>query len=292
MRYVYKKGDHYVNDDGKKVTDKRVLAQVQKIYIAPAYTEVKIDLDPKSKILYTALDKGGKRQYFYKPFWNEAQDRKKFCKLIEFGEQMPKIKQDITKLLTTPGWSLDKLIAIQLQLMLLCNFRVGNEYSNKRTESVGISTLRGEHLVFKKALIIEFIGKSHQLNRCELTEKRIVRLLNELRARAGDGLLFVDDDGVHADSVRINNFLKQYGPFTSKEFRTWVANTVYIDSIKVAPDVKTAVKNVAEQLHHTTAICKKKYIHPALIELYHDTNRPPMKANADKVFVTFLKERC
>ncbi len=66
--------------------------------------------------------------------------------------------------------------------------------------------------------------------------------------------------------------------FTSKDFRTWNGTVLAIQALQAwgtgesAAQAKKAVveaiKSVAAHLGHTPAICRKCYVHPAVIEAY------------------------
>ena len=66
--------------------------------------------------------------------------------------------------------------------------------------------------------------------------------------------------------------------FTSKDFRTWAGTLLMAVALAEAgpqdeekltkSEVVRAVKNVAERLGNTPAICRESYIHPAIIKAY------------------------
>lgn len=312
MMIIYKKGDTFVDANGKRASP-TYIKFAKSIYIAPAYTQVEVHTDPRDKILYTAIDAGGKKQYFYKQFWHDQRDRQKFCKMIDFGRKMPLLKKDIDEKLKTPGWPAEKIAALQLRIIMMCNFRVGNE---SKTNSTGMSTLRSKHLKISNSpkhrrADIKFIGKSKMENQCSIEDGKVYQLLKELsqlRAKNHNDYVFIDDTGKRVDSHKINGYLKNFGDFTSKNFRTWLAGTGFIKYVQdIDPHtvttekdkksvIREAVKAVAAQLHHTPAICKKKYIYPDLIELY---SKDPVnfiercvKDDHDASFIRFLEAKC
>jgi len=311
--YRNKKGDGYIFTDasGKEVKDKKTLTFATSFYIAPAYVNVEIHTNPNDKILYTGIDVGGKKQYFYKDFWHKQRDRKKFCHMIQFGKAFPKIKADINKLLQKKRWNINKMIALQLKIMMLCNFRIGNILNGKKNKSTGISTLKSKHLYFRKNdTLIKFIGKSTVENRCLLKDKEVIKLIKDLSNKRSSGYLFMDSKGnKRVDAVTVNKFLKRYGDFTSKDFRTWIANTSFIAGVTAnnIPDTITArksaakesIKNTAEQLHHTPSICKKKYIYPGLLNMYIDNPTKFKKLvganynnSPESAFIAFMQKAC
>jgi DNA topoisomerase-1 len=275
-------------------------------------------MDPADKILYTGYDVKGKKQYFYKQFWNDAREREKFCHMIEFGRQMPGLRQDIEKQLNKKEWDTEKSIALQLKIITMCNFRVGNLIDGENTKSTGISTLKNVHVKINKKTDIKFIGKSGIENQCTIEDKKVISLLKELKEGGKNGdYLFTDDKKNRISSCKVNGYLKKFGNFTSKNFRTWVANTAFIREmlkLETAPSsekekktaVKDAVKSVAQQLHHTPAICKKKYIYPELIETFMkdpgifmqrlrsktDSNKNADLREEERAFIAFLQKDC
>jgi DNA topoisomerase-1 len=91
-----------------------------------------------------------------------------------------------------------------------------------------------------------------------------------------------DDDGQRRaiDSADVNEYLHQVTgqDFTSKDFRTWNGTVLAVQALQTcgvgesAAHAKKAVveamKTVAAQLGNTPAICRKCYVHPAVIEAY------------------------
>ena len=96
----------------------------------------------------------------------------------------------------------------------------------------------------------------------------------------------------------VNNYIKQFGDFSSKDFRTWSANIKLIKYLlnsnleTVDNDIKECVQKVADKLHHTPEVCKKNYLFTELIEYYKKDNTKFKKYfsnNINKKFTLFLK---
>jgi DNA topoisomerase IB len=115
----------------------------------------------------------------------------------------------------------------------------------------------------------------------------------------------------------VNNYLKTFGNFTTKYFRTWVANVTFIDQImsnySVGSDLsltarkkifRDCIKLTAEQLYHTPAICKKSYVskelwtmfieHPTkfdrIVARYYRANK--LMDASENAFIHFLGDVC
>jgi DNA topoisomerase-1 len=97
-------------------------------------------------------------------------------------------------------------------------------------------------------------------------------------------LQYLDEQGQvqDIDSGDVNEYLREISgqDFTAKDFRTWAGTVlcaVALDELGDCPSSKQAKKNivraveqVAEQLGNTPAVCRKSYIHPAVMQAYLD----------------------
>jgi DNA topoisomerase-1 len=95
---------------------------------------------------------------------------------------------------------------------------------------------------------------------------------------------YVDDAGAVRDvgSADVNNYLREVGgeEFTAKDFRTWAATALAAQALQEFEDfdsqaaakrnITKAIERVAERLGNTKAVCRKCYIHPAVIDAYLD----------------------
>ena len=283
----YNKVYEYKNNKGNKISDKNTLEYIRSLRIPPGYENVKINLNKNAKLLVTGYDIKGKKQYIYNQKWIEMRSQKKFCKMIEFGNKMFKIDKDINNLLSIRGFPKEKLIAIILKIIITCHFRIGNPISKNIYNSYGVSTLNKTHLnISKNYLIIDFVGKRGIRNICKIKDKNMIKLLIELKNRVNnkkEQIFYYNSDvnyrKISVNPSDVNDYLKQYGDFTTKDFRTWFANLYFINEmVKLGsiPDTVTkrkkyareGIKKAADSLHHTVAISKKKYISMDLIEMY------------------------
>lgn len=290
----YQKIFSYHNNNGKKVTNKKILEYINNLKIPPAYQQVKINLNPKAKLLVTGFDVKGKKQYIYNEKWVNNRVKKRQCKMIQFGKVLPKIEKDITKYLNQQKLDKNKLISLIIRIIMLCNFRIGNQIGKNVYNSYGITTITKKHIILgngnKGPLVIDFIGKRGKQNICHIHDNNIKKIIKEIYHKQSNNnaiFAFKDKDSgdvISVSSSDVNEFLKNYGEFTSKDFRTWYANTHFIDEIvkiyqnsnnKISDkitqrkrDAREAIKYAAEKLHHTVAVCKKKYLNTELPTMY------------------------
>jgi DNA topoisomerase-1 len=141
-----KKGDNfeYYTINNKKITNKKILDKIKKIYIAPAYSNVEIYLN--GNILATGINKAGRKQYIYSESMKKKRELKKYKKLIKLTLHIDKLKKKINNDLTLKEFNKNKLIALVLKIMDLCNFRSGNKTYEKKYGSFGITTIHKKHV--------------------------------------------------------------------------------------------------------------------------------------------------
>jgi DNA topoisomerase I len=93
---------------------------------------------------------------------------------------------------------------------------------------------------------------------------------------------YVDADGRRQSigSADVNAYVREITgqPFTSKDFRTWGGTVLAACELAHTTSQRTkrgatkqivnAIKAVAQKLGNTAAVCKKCYIHPAVLDAY------------------------
>lgn len=263
-------------------------------YIAPAYRDVKIDLNPNAKILAIGRDDRNRPQYIYNPNVVKKRSKGKFKNLIKFGKNYDKIVRQIERDFSKRGESKNKQIAMILKIIMDCNFRIGNDRYTRDNNSFGVSTLKCKHVKRKRNMVlIDFIGKKGVRNTCVVKNKKIRNnLLTQKRKKQSDDRIFIYN-GIEIKSTDVNEYLKRLGNYTTKNFRTWGANTELIRSLLDDNDLSQSVDMVAQKLHHTSAICKKNYIDPKLIQFYERNEKrfkTYFRGDVNKRFTQFLSE--
>lgn len=281
----YDKKYEYYTNKGNKITDNNTIDYIKSLKIPPAYNDVKINLNKNAKLRVTGYDVKGKKQYIYNNKWVENRCKAKVCNMIPFGLALPKIEKDLNKNMEKKVFDKNKLISIIIRIIMECNFRVGNPIGKDVYNSYGATTILKNHVIINgNNMKIDFIGKRGVRNICTVKDKQIKKNLKELYDKTKknkDSIFSFKNDGylTNINSSDVNDFIKQYGDFTSKDFRTWYANVYFIDEINSLgsiPDkithrkkyAREAIQNVANKLHHTVAISKKKYIVLDMINIY------------------------
>lgn len=284
-KYVYE----YFDMNNQKVNSVIAKKAIQNLYIPPAYDDVKINLNQNEKVLAIGYDEKQRPQYIYNKKFTERNSKKKFHKMIEFGESYQKIMNSVKKDLYSEGDSKEKQIAMALMLVVDCGIRIGSEKYKNENDSFGATTLESRHVkVSGDTVSVDFIGKKGVQNKSKMRSKRLSRNLRiKKRTLKKDDPIFTYRRGncwYSLKSTDVNKYLKRFGNFSSKNFRTWVANLSFITEIlkcdtpnsetQTKKNINEAVRKTAHKLNNTSSVCKTNYIDPYLIELYlNDTKR-------------------
>ena len=283
-----KRGDGFAYNDpqGRPIDDARTIARINALAIPPAYTAVWIATDPRGHLQATGRDARGRKQYRYHPKWREVRDETKFERMIDFGNALPAIRARARHDLARHGLPREKVLATVVQLLEKTLIRVGNEEYARENKSYGLTTLRNRHVeATDSRLRFSFRGKSGIAHALTLEDRRLARIVKRLRDLPGQELFqYLDDDGErHAiDSADVNAYLHEIAgqEFTAKDFRTWAGTVLCAVTLRefdacaseteAKKNVVAAVKRVAERLGNTPAVCRKSYIHPAILTGYLD----------------------
>jgi DNA topoisomerase-1 len=302
-KYIHK----YTDKRGNSLSKKDYEPLLKNLYIAPAYDKVKINKHKKDKVLAIGVDDRGRQQYTYNPDYIQAATDNKYKSLIEFGNNYKCIMNRINKDMITFNDSKKKQVAMILKMIDECNFRVGNEQYTKENNSFGACTLENQHVkVNKDSVIIDFIGKEGVRNTCKVKNKRLTKNLRTKKKILGNkDRIFTYRSNNRYYTVKasdVNKYLKQFGKFSAKNFRTWTANVDLIKelqkpSTKLKKHLVESIKKISSKMHHTPSICKKNYINKELMDIYLDNNdrfryyfRSTDKSGISEDFIKFLKD--
>lgn len=274
----------YRDPGGRLVRDRRQLQRIAGLAIPPAWEDVWISPDPRGHLQATGRDSRGRKQYRYHPRWRLFRDESKFNGLAAFGRALPRIRRRVKRDLGLPGLPRRKVIATVIRLLQTTLARIGNEEYARANHSFGLTTLRDRHVeVSRKSVQFRFVGKGGKEHRLEVSDPRMARIVKRCRDLPGYELFqYVDAKGrKHSlGSSDVNDYLRKITgeEFSAKDFRTWAATTLSLEALGAAGgfdskaqaqrNLKKAILEVSARLGNTPAICKKSYIHPAIIDGY------------------------
>ena len=276
----------YLDADGKIIRDAEVLGRIKSLAIPPAWRDVWICPCAHGHVQATGLDAKGRKQYRYHPRWREVRDETKYDRMLVFGRILPRIRRRVERDLARPGLPREKILATVVRLLETTLIRVGNEEYARQNDSFGLTTMRDRHVdVSGATLKFEFRGKSGIAHAIDLTDRRLAHIVKQSQDLPGYELFqYVDEQGGRhsIDASDVNAYLKEIAgeEFTAKDFRTWAGTVLaaralqefraFDSKAQAKRNVVQAIESVAKRLGNTKAVCRKCYIHPAVIDLYMD----------------------
>lgn len=274
----------YVAPNGRTMTKAAELSRIKALVIPPAWRDVWICPDPRGHLQATGRDARGRKQYRYHPKWRKIRDEVKYGKLPAFARALTKIRRRTALDLRKPGLSREKVLAAVVRLLEKTLIRVGNEEYVRQNHSFGLTTMRDQHARINGSKVhFAFRGKSGVKHAVDFEDRRLARIVKACRDLPGYELFqYVDEEGDHhvIDSSDVNAYLRSItgDDFTAKDFRTWAGTVLAAQALAACKpcqskteskrNVVRAIEQVASRLGNTKAVCRKCYIHPAILEAY------------------------
>jgi DNA topoisomerase-1 len=274
---------------GKIVRDRTTLNRIRALAIPPAWKQVWIAPTADAHLQATGRDAKGRKQYRYHAGFAAIRDADKYAHLVAFAEGLPALRRRLKADLRRPGLPREKVLAGIVTLLEESLIRVGNEDYARDNHSYGLTTLRNGHVKVRgKVMRFLFTGKSGKRWDLSIRDRRVARMVRACQELPGQHLFeYRNGDGVvHAvSSTEVNAYLREISgrDITAKDFRTW-AGTVEAAKAFARSEgepskklVREVVSQVAARLGNTVAVCRKCYIHPAVIEAFeqHRLKLPP-----------------
>lgn len=292
-RFKHGESFRYKDAKGRWLSDAAEIARIRRLAIPPAYEDVWICPLPNGHLQATGLDARGRKQYRYHADWRVLKDEAKFERLEAFGMALPRIRARVARDLQ-PGvrspLTRELVLATIVRLLDTTFLRVGNEEYASSNGSFGLTTLRNHHAAVRaEGLRLKFRGKSGVMHEATVDDARVAKVVRRCQSLPGQELFqYQDEDGKpHGlSSTDVNDYLRDAAGdnFTAKDFRTWHGTTQALELTRLACGAKSnaaadaatpaarynakeIIAAVARQLGNTPAVCKKAYVHPAVLSL-------------------------
>ena len=275
----------YVGADGLAVS-RADLARIDALRIPPAWTEVAINRAAGGMLQAVGKDAAGRWQYLYHEHHIKKREQKKLLRLLIFVEAVPKMRRVVSRNLRKRDLGRERVMACILRILATCFLRAGSQVYANENGSYGLATLRPKHVRVRGDVVeFNFTGKSQVVQHRELKDRPVARVVRELlKTPAREVFKYQNGDGRFVDVKRrdINAFIKEVmgEHFTSKDFRTWAGTLICACALARAgaevPEssaakrrkVVQAIKETAEVLGNTPAVCRSAYISPEVINRF------------------------
>lgn len=279
----------YLDPAGEPIRNPDTLARIAALAIPPAWTDVWICPWANGHIQATGRDARKRKQYRYHARWRSVRDEVKYERMLQFARALPQIRSKVDAALRLPGLPRlprEKMLATVVYLLQTTMMRIGNEEYARHNKSFGLTTLRDRHVrIDGSTVAFQFRGKSGVQHAISVDHPRLARIIRRSRDLPGQELFqYLDDDGCRQSigSADVNAWLREITgeDYTAKDFRTWSGTILaalalqefekFDSEVQARKNILRAIESVAEKLGNTPAICRKCYVHPAVIEAYLD----------------------
>jgi DNA topoisomerase-1 len=281
---IRRKDGKFFDAAGAPVTDEATLARIKALVIPPAWTDVWICAQANGHLQATGRDARGRKQYRYHAKWRTVRDDVKYERMLNFGKALPAIRAEVDRALKLPGLPREKVLATIVYLLEATMMRIGNEEYARTNKSFGLTTLHNRHVkVDGSDIAFHFRGKSGIFHDIELHDRRLAKIIARTRELPGQELFqYIDKDGARhsVDSSDVNDYLRTITgeEYTAKDFRTWSGTVLaalalqefekFDSETQAKKNIVRAIESVAAKLGNTPSICRKCYVHPAVLEAY------------------------
>lgn len=276
----------YLDAQGAVVEDETTLKRIRALAIPPAWLDVWICPQANGHLQATGRDARGRKQYRYHAKWREVRDEVKYERMIKFGKALPQIRKEVERALSLPGLPREKVLATIVYLLEATMMRIGNDEYARENKSYGLTTLRNRHVTIEgSAVQFRFRGKSGVRHDVKVQDRRVARIIQRSRDLPGQQLFeYVDENGEAStiDSSDVNDYLREITgeDYTAKDFRTWSGTVLaamalrefekFDSEAQARKNIVRAIETVAAKLGNTPSVCRKCYVHPAVLESYLD----------------------
>jgi DNA topoisomerase-1 len=276
----------FYDHTGQKIGDPDVIKRIRSLVLPPAWKDVWICRYPNGHLQATGIDARGRKQYRYHPKWRAFRDETKYGRMVAFGRALPVLRARVEQDLRRQGLPREKILATIVRLLQDTLIRIGNREYVKQNKSFGLTTLRNRHIAVEKDVVhFEFKAKSGIMRSLDLKDRRLARIVKSCKDLPGQDLFqYIDEDGARhgVGSDDVNRYIKDATgqDFTAKDFRTWSGTVLAALSLKgliecdseaaAKRNIVRAIEIVAGKLGNTVSICRKCYIHPAVLDAYLD----------------------
>ncbi len=303
------RGAVYLDEEGRRITDPVVIARCRDLAIPPAWRDVWICPAENGHIQAMGTDDAGRRQYLYHSQWRARRDRLKHDHVVRLARRLPAARRRVARDLSRPGLDRARVLALAFRLLDEAYFRAGGEAYAKENGSFGLATLRREHVrLADDGVWFAYPAKSGQWREARVDDPQVRDVVRRLVERDDDHpdlLAWQDDDGAWHDVTTadiLEDVKARLGPQARpKDFRTWHATVLAAAALgrQAVPRsdrgrrrvVAQVVREVAEEIGNTPAVCRASYVDPRVVDLWErgtDIGRPRTRAGAERALIALL----
>jgi DNA topoisomerase-1 len=274
----------YRQASGEVIKDAATLQRLKSLAMPPAYEDVRYAADGDAHLQAVGRDAAGRLQYRYHPEWQKVREQRKARRLSRLVDALPRVRRAVGRILASEKPTREFALAAVIELIARTAIRPGSEsYARVRGTRGAATLLKSNVAIEDECIVLSFRGKGGKQVRKECDAARLIAAVKVLLKLPGRRLFQYrgDDGSIHAVTApQVNEFLRQIAQtkISLKDLRTLLASAAVIESLaRVTPaesvrarkkQVLDAVKLAAEELANTPAICRKSYVHDAVVTAF------------------------
>jgi DNA topoisomerase-1 len=294
-RRVCGRGFSYHGKNGQRIRDSRVVSRLASLAVPPAYVDVVYARDEKAPLQAMGRDAAGRWQYRYHPDRVKVRERRKTRHLVRLLEALPRIRRHVTSVLATRKPTREFAMATAVALIDATGIRSGTSRHAKLSGARGALTLLKSNVEIEGSTItLKFKAKGGKHVVKDVLAPRLVPAIEMLKRLPGARLfLYQDGDQVRTIQTReVNAFLCDIAScnLSCKDFRTLRASVNVVEALmrtdraegptRRKRQVKQAIQIAADDLTNTVTICRKSYVHEAVVEAFEQGKLSSVKKSA------------
>ena len=282
-RRVCGRGFSYHGKNGRRIRDPRVIARLASLAVPPAYVDVVYASDESAPLQAMGRDAAGRWQYRYHPDRVKMRERRKTRHLVRLLEALPRIRRHVTSVLATRKPTREFAMAAAIALIDATGIRSGTSRHARLSGARGAVTLLKSNVEINgHSIKLKFKAKGGKQVVKDVHAPRLVPAIKVLQRLPGRRMfLYQDADQVRAIRTReVNAFLCDMAScnISCKDFRTLRASMNVVEALlrtdraegptRRKRQVKQAIQVAADDLTNTVTICRKSYVHEAVVEAF------------------------
>lgn len=288
----------FFNAQGRRIRDRHIILRLQRLAVPPAYVNVFYASDPKAHLQAVGLDAAGRLQYRYHRDWEKIREIRKAQRLTNFIEALPRIRRTVGAALKHGKPTREMALAAVVELVDVSSIRAGNEGYARDHKTRGATTLMKSNLRCEgDTLTLSFRAKGGKKIRKDIRNARLCSVLSLLGKLPGARLFqFQTEEGEirQLTSRDVNAYLKEIADcnISLKDFRTLCGSSDALEVLAaIEPassaqarkkQINQALEAAARSLENTPMVCRKSYVHPAILTAFETGTLKPF-ADALKV---------
>ena len=295
-----KKGKGWVfhGEDGTVIREASIIDRLNSLAVPPAYTDVRYAVKPRAHLQAIGTDAAGRLQYRYHPDWEHIREARKARRLLALSDALPRLNRRLRRELSGAEPTRDLAAAACIALVMQTSIRAGGLVSETTFGHRGATTLLKSNVSCDAGEVsLSFRGKGGRKIARGAKSPALCKALSVLRVLPGRHMFqYRAADGTvkRLGAADANAQLKALAgtDVSLKDFRTLVASRqVAAELASVEPSssiagrrrqIKAAVAAASEELANTPTVCRKSYVHEAIVEAFESGRLKRLSASSRK----------